>query len=71
MNRSISLILLFLVAFFLNVSALTVTGKVTCKAKGLVGIQVSDGTNIVETDSKGNYSWLRISDCEWYPCFFC
>jgi len=55
MRKVLILIILFSAVFSLDVLAISVTGKVTCQAKGLTGVQISDGTNIVETDSKGKY----------------
>lgn len=55
MHKILSLIILFSAVFSLDVLAISVTGKVTCQAKALTGVQISDGTNIVETDCKGRY----------------
>lgn len=35
--------------------AATVTGKVSCDGKGLKGVVVSDGVEVVKTDSRGRY----------------
>jgi hypothetical protein len=38
----------------------TIAGRVTNKNKGISGVVISDGFNVVQTDSKGNYS-LQIN----------
>ena len=33
----------------------SIEGSVTCDGKGIAGVAVSDGINVVVTDAKGNY----------------
>jgi 3',5'-cyclic AMP phosphodiesterase CpdA len=54
--RIIGLSILFLGVFYTNLFAILVTGKVTGSGKTLSGVQITDGTNIIETDKNGNYS---------------
>lgn len=54
--RTFGLVILFLGVFYSNLSAIQVTGKVTGSGKALSGVQITDGTNIVETDKNGKYS---------------
>ena len=55
-NKVIGLLLLFLGVFYSNSSATVVSGKVTGSGVALAGVQITDGTNIVETDKKGEFS---------------
>ncbi|MCR5002965.1 MAG: calcineurin-like phosphoesterase C-terminal domain-containing protein [Bacteroidales bacterium] len=36
------------------------SGKVTCEGKGVAGVQVSDGVNIVRTDENGEYGFFSL-----------
>lgn len=41
-----------------NCTEYNVKGRITCEGKGVAGVQVSDGHQIVRTDSKGRYRML-------------
>jgi hypothetical protein len=50
------LLIIIIFLYSINTSATLVTGKVTGAGKALAAIQITDGTNIVETDKNGKYS---------------
>lgn len=54
--KTFGLLILFLGVFYSNSSATVVSGKVTGSGVALAGVQITDGTNIVETDKKGKFS---------------
>lgn len=56
MTKPIILAALFFAAFATSLNAGNIVGKVTCQGKGVPGVQVSDGRDIVLTDAEGNYS---------------
>jgi len=47
-----------------NIGIITVTGKVHAGGKGIAGVVVTDGNNIVLTDNKGNYRLESRNDIE-------
>lgn len=49
-------IILFLGVFYSSAFPLVVTGKVIGGGKAISGVQITDGTNIVETDKNGKFS---------------
>lgn len=42
--------------FFRDLSVVKLTGSVKSEGKGIAGVSVTDGVNVVTTDSKGNYT---------------
>ncbi len=60
----LALVVFILAAFSINIYAINVTGKVTASGKPMAGVQITDGTNIVETDAHGKYCIDVIHNCE-------
>jgi len=56
MKKPVIIAALFFAAFATSLNAGNIVGKVTCQGKGVPGVQVSDGRDIVLTDAEGNYS---------------
>lgn len=56
MKRILLLAILMLAALQAPAQKANVKGRVTCDGKGVAGVQVSDGHQIVTTDAKGRYS---------------
>ena len=62
--NTLALVVFILAAFSINIYAINVTGKVTASGKPMAGVQITDGTNIVETDAHGKYCIDVIHNCE-------
>ncbi len=67
-RKSLGLFLMFLIVSMFTIAQTSpnylIKGKVSCEGIGIAGVQVTDGTQIVETDKKGNYLLQTANNSE-------
>ena len=60
--RAIAVVAMMFSTVAVSAKGITVSGKVLCEGKGVAGVVVSDGVNVVKTDANGAYTMLSDVD---------